>query len=138
MAKTNADIEHWDVESEEFWEREGKKVASRNLWISIPSLLMGFAIWLMWGMITTQMKNLGFSFTVEQLFTLTAIAGLSGATLRIPASFMIKIAGGSQYRFSDHGIADDPGVRHRCRPDESRHTVHRVPGAGAAVRYWRR
>ena len=94
MAKTNADIEHWDVESEEFWEREGKKVASRNLWISIPSLLMGFAIWLMWGMITTQMKNLGFSFTVEQLFTLTAIAGLSGATLRIPASFMIKIAGG--------------------------------------------
>ena len=25
MAKTNADIEHWDVESEEFWEREGKK-----------------------------------------------------------------------------------------------------------------
>ncbi len=60
MAKTNADIEHWDVESEEFWEREGKKVASRNLWISIPSLLMGFAIWLMWGMITTQMKNLAF------------------------------------------------------------------------------
>lgn len=30
MAKTNADIEHWDVESEEFWEREGKKVASRQ------------------------------------------------------------------------------------------------------------
>ncbi len=46
----------------------------------------------MWGMITTQMRNLGFPFTVDQLFTLTAIAGLSGATLRIPASFMIRIA----------------------------------------------
>eukprot|EP00003_Mantamonas_plastica_P001153 TRINITY_DN1083_c0_g12_i1.p2 TRINITY_DN1083_c0_g12~~TRINITY_DN1083_c0_g12_i1.p2 ORF type:complete len:444 (+),score=63.03 TRINITY_DN1083_c0_g12_i1:5080-6411(+) len=92
--KTNADIEHWDVENQQFWEQEGKGIATRNLWISIPSLLMGFAIWLMWGMITTQMKNLGFPFSIEQLFTLTAIAGLSGATLRIPASFMIKIAGG--------------------------------------------
>jgi MFS transporter, NNP family, nitrate/nitrite transporter len=92
--RKNADIEHWDVENEEFWEREGKKIANRNLWISIPSLLMGFAVWLMWGMITTQMQNLGFPFTVSELFTLTALAGLSGATLRIPASFMIRIAGG--------------------------------------------
>ncbi|MCA6063740.1 MFS transporter [Thalassolituus marinus] len=90
----SAYIENWDVENKEFWEREGKKIANRNLWISIPSLLMGFAIWLMWGMITTQMKNLGFDFTTEQLFSLVAIAGLSGATLRIPASFMIRIAGG--------------------------------------------
>ncbi|WP_227369395.1 MFS transporter [Halomonas sp. M20] len=92
--RANADIEHWDTENEEFWNREGKKIATRNLWISIPSLLMGFAVWLMWGMITTQMRNLGFHFTVDQLFTLTAIAGLAGATLRIPASFMIRIAGG--------------------------------------------
>ncbi len=92
--RTNADIEHWDVENEQFWEQQGKRIATRNLWISIPSLLVGFAVWLMWGMITTQMKNLGFPFSVDQLFTLAAIAGLSGATLRIPASFMIKIAGG--------------------------------------------
>ncbi|WP_444678720.1 antiporter [Halomonas sp. E19] len=90
----NADIEHWDIENEQFWESEGKKIASRNLWISIPSLLMGFAVWMMWGMITTQMQNLGFPFAVDQLFMLTAIAGLAGATLRIPASFMIRIAGG--------------------------------------------
>ncbi|WP_111414396.1 antiporter [Billgrantia lactosivorans] len=90
----NADIEHWDVEDEQFWQQTGKRIASRNLWISIPSLLMGFAVWMMWGMITTQMQNLGFPFTVGELFTLTALAGLSGATLRIPASFMIRIAGG--------------------------------------------
>jgi nitrate/nitrite transporter NarK len=36
---------------------------------------------------------------VDQLFTLTAIAGLSGATLRIPASFMIRIAGGRNTMF---------------------------------------
>ncbi|MDZ7851697.1 MAG: antiporter [Halomonas sp.] len=94
MTRKNADIEDWDVENEEFWEKEGKKVANRNLWISIPSLLMGFAVWLMWGMITTQMQNLGYPYSVDQLFTLTALAGLAGATLRIPASFMIRIAGG--------------------------------------------
>ena len=92
--KTNGDIEHWDIENDDFWQRSGKKIANRNLWISIPSLLMGFAVWMMWGMITTQMQNLGFPFTVSELFTLTALAGLSGATLRIPASFMIRIAGG--------------------------------------------
>ena len=34
-----ADILEWDVENEQFWETTGKKVATRNLWISIPSLL---------------------------------------------------------------------------------------------------
>lgn len=93
-AARNVDITHWDVEDEAFWEREGRHVANRNLWISIPSLLMGFAVWMMWGMITTQMQNLGFPFTTDQLFTLTATAGLAGATLRIPASFMLRLAGG--------------------------------------------
>ncbi|RLK48762.1 NNP family nitrate/nitrite transporter-like MFS transporter [Alkalispirillum mobile] len=90
----NKDIEKWDPEDQEQWESYGKRVANRNLWISIPSLLMGFIIWMMWGMITVQMRNLGFPFEDTQLFTLAAIAGLTGATLRIPASFMIRISGG--------------------------------------------
>jgi MFS transporter, NNP family, nitrate/nitrite transporter len=90
----NRDIERWDPEDAQLWAREGKRTAYRNLWISIPNLLCAFAVWLMWGIITVQMLNLGFPFAPEELFTLTAIAGLSGATLRIPASFMIRIAGG--------------------------------------------
>jgi NNP family nitrate/nitrite transporter-like MFS transporter len=89
-----ADIYEWDVEDESFWESTGSKVAKRNLWISIPSLLVGFAVWLYWGIITVQMLNLGFPFTTGELFTLSAIAGLTGATLRIPSSFLIRIAGG--------------------------------------------
>ena len=89
-----ADIYEWDVEDEEFWEREGKKVATRNLWVSIPSLLCGFAVWLYWSIITVQMLNLGFPFEQGELFTITAIAGLTGASLRIPSSFFIRIAGG--------------------------------------------
>lgn len=88
------DLKNWDPEDEEFWESKGKKIANRNLWISIPSLLVGFAVWLMWGIITLQMDNLGFPFPKSDLFTITAIAGLSGATLRIPSSFFIRLAGG--------------------------------------------
>jgi NNP family nitrate/nitrite transporter-like MFS transporter len=89
-----SDITRWDVEDETFWNSTGKRVANRNLWISIPSLLCGFAVWLYWGIITVQMLNLGFPFTQADMFTLAAISGLSGATLRIPSSFFIRIAGG--------------------------------------------
>ena len=90
----SVNIQHWDVEDQKFWESTGKRIANRNLWISIPSLLMGFAVWMMWGIITVQMLNLGFPFSKEEMFGITAIAGLSGATLRIPSSFFIRIAGG--------------------------------------------
>lgn len=91
---SGTDLAVWDPEDDEFWESTGKAIATRNLWISIPSLLCGFAVWLMWGIITVQMKNLGFDFTQAELFTLSAIAGLTGATLRIPSTFFIRLAGG--------------------------------------------
>ena len=92
--QSGADIADWRPEDETFWENTGKKVAYRNLWISVPALLCGFAIWGMWGIITVQMLNLGFPFSQAELFSLTAIAGLAGATMRIPASFLIRVAGG--------------------------------------------
>lgn len=90
----SVNLEKWDVEDKDFWETTGKSIASRNLWISIPSLLCGFAVWLYWGIITVQMLNLGFPYSKAELFSLMAIAGLSGATLRIPSTFFIRIAGG--------------------------------------------
>lgn len=91
MAK---DLIEWDPENEQFWNEKGKSVAWRTLWISIPCLLCGFAVWIYWSVITVQMLNLGFPFSKADLFTLNSIAGLSGATLRIPASFYIRLAGG--------------------------------------------
>ncbi len=88
------DIADWRPEEAAFWESTGKHIAYRNLWISIPALLCGFAVWGMWGIIAVQMLNLGFPFSQAELFTLTAIAGISGATMRIPASFLIRLAGG--------------------------------------------
>jgi NNP family nitrate/nitrite transporter-like MFS transporter len=92
MAK---DLTNWNPDDQSQWDSTGKAIANRNLWISIPSLLCGFAVWLMWGIITVQMLNLGYGgFEKSQLFTLAAIAGLSGATLRIPSTFFIRLAGG--------------------------------------------
>src|SRR3990170_2431067 len=84
----------WNPEEASFWESIGKRVARQNLWISVPCLLCSFAVWSYWSIITVQMKNLGFPFSSSQLFTLTAVAGLAGATLRIPNSFLIAIGGG--------------------------------------------
>jgi len=105
-----ADIQKWNIEDTEFWEREGKRVANRNLWISIPSLLCGFAVWLYWGIITVQMLNLGFDFSADELFTLSAIAGLTGATLRIPSSFFIRIAGGRNTIFFTTALLMIPAI----------------------------
>lgn len=89
-----SDLKRWEPENETFWESEGKRIANRNLWISIPSLLCGFAVWMYWSIITVQMMNLGFPYNPGELLTLTAIAGLTGATLRIPASFFVRLCGG--------------------------------------------
>lgn len=91
---SKADIADWQPEDNAFWDSKGKAIANRNLWISIPNLLVAFAVWLMWGIITVQMLNLGFPFKPADMFTLTAISGLMGATFRIPASFFIRLSGG--------------------------------------------
>jgi NNP family nitrate/nitrite transporter-like MFS transporter len=103
-------IEKWDVEDSGFWEATGKKIAYRNLWISVPALLCGFAVWLMWGIITVQMSNLGFPFSKDELFTLTAISGLAGATMRIPASFFIRLAGGRNTIFLTTAMLITPAI----------------------------
>jgi len=87
-------LDRWEPEESDFWQSTGKSIAFRNLWISIPCLLCGFAVWLYWSIITVQMQNLGFPFSRDQLYTLSAIAGLAGATLRIPNSFFIALCGG--------------------------------------------
>jgi len=109
-ARGHGDIADWRPEDNEFWESTGKKVAYRNLWISIPALLCGFAVWGMWGIITVQMLNLGFTFTQAELFTLTAIAGIAGATMRIPASFLIRLAGGRNTIFLTTAMLLAPAI----------------------------
>jgi NNP family nitrate/nitrite transporter-like MFS transporter len=106
----NSDVVDWRPEDETFWEATGKKIAYRNLALSVPALLCGFAVWGMWGIITVQMLNLGFPFSQAELFTLTAIAGIAGATMRIPASFLIRVAGGRNTIFLTTAMLLAPAI----------------------------
>ena len=41
-----SDLKRWEPENEKFWEKRRKNaLRTENLWISIPSLLCGFAVW---------------------------------------------------------------------------------------------
>ena len=104
------DISDWRPEDEKFWASTGKRIAYRNLFLSVPALLCGFAVWGMWGIITVQMLNLGFPFTQAELFTLTAISGIAGATMRIPASFLIRLAGGRNTIFLTTAMLLAPAI----------------------------
>ncbi|MDP3490306.1 MAG: nitrate/nitrite transporter [Phenylobacterium sp.] len=84
----------WRPEDPEFWKTTGRSTASRNLWISVPNLLLAFSLWMVWSMVVAKLKLIGFDFTTDQLFWLTALPALSGATLRIFYSFLVPILGG--------------------------------------------
>lgn len=87
----------WNPEDATFWRTEGKLIATRNLWISIPALLLSFAVWMVWSVVVVNLPNIGFTYTTDQLFWLAALPGLSGATLRIFYSFMVPIFGGRKW-----------------------------------------
>ncbi len=90
-------LSRWDPEDAAFWESEGRAVASRNLWISIPSLTLAFAVWMVWSVVVVNLPNVGFRFSTEELFWLAALPSLCGATLRIFYSFMVPIFGGRRW-----------------------------------------
>ena len=86
-------LTYWNPEDQNFWEKIGKKIATRNLWISIPALLLSFAVWMVWSVVVINLPSIGFKYTTNELFWLAALPGLSGATLRIFYSFMVPIFG---------------------------------------------
>ncbi len=90
-------LQIWTPEDKAFWVREGKAIANLNLWISIPALLLAFAIWMVWSVVVVNLPNIGFKFSTNQLFWLAALPALCGATLRIFYSFMVPIFGGRKW-----------------------------------------
>lgn len=90
-------ITTWNPEDEGFWRSQGHSVAQRNLWISIPALLLAFSVWMVWSMVVVKLPDVGFTYTKNQLFWLASLPALSGATLRIFYSFLVPIFGGRKW-----------------------------------------
>jgi NNP family nitrate/nitrite transporter-like MFS transporter len=87
-------LEDWRPEDATFWAQTGRRIARRNLAISIPALLLSFAVWMVWSVVVAKLPAIGFPYTTDQLFWLAALPGVSGATLRVFYSFVVPIFGG--------------------------------------------
>ena len=92
-------VANWQPENPEFWEKFGKKIAKQNLVISTIALTLAFCVWYLWATIAAQLNGAGFHFTTEQLFTLAALPGLVGATLRFVYTYMPALMGGKNWTF---------------------------------------
>ncbi len=95
--RSRFNLTDWRPEDPEFWRSRGRRIATRNLWISIPCLLLAFSVWLVWSIVVAKLPGIGFEFDTGQLFWLAALPGLSGATLRVFYSFMIPVFGGRRW-----------------------------------------
>ena len=92
-------VANWQPENPEFWEKFGKKIAKQNLVISTIALTLSFCVWYLWATIAAQLNSAGFNFTTDQLFTLAALPGLVGATLRFVYTYMPALMGGKNWTF---------------------------------------
>ena len=90
-------LRQWNTEDSEFWEREGRAIANRNLYISIPALTLAFAVWMVWSVIVVDLPRIGFRLTTRELFWLAALPALCGAALRLLYAFLMPMIGGRRF-----------------------------------------
>ena len=87
-------IDEWDPEDERFWESKGKRIARKNLIISIFAENLGFSLWVLWTVVVINLVNVGITLSLSEQFWLTAVPNLIGAFLRIPYTFAVPRFGG--------------------------------------------
>jgi NNP family nitrate/nitrite transporter-like MFS transporter len=90
-------IEHWDPEDSGFWRRGGRRVARRNLWLSVAALTLAFSVWMLWSVVVVHLPAVGFRYSTNQLFWLAALPALAGATLRLVYAFAVPLFGGRRW-----------------------------------------
>src|SRR5919201_3946567 len=87
-------IDDWDPDNEVFWEREGSRIARKNLLLSMFAEHIGFSVWVIWTIVVLNLANHGINLPVSELFLLTLVPNLIGSLLRIPYTLAVPRFGG--------------------------------------------
>ncbi|BBC36117.1 hypothetical protein SGFS_074110 [Streptomyces graminofaciens] len=88
----------WDPEDEDRWERDGRRIARRNLVLSVLSEHIGFSVWTLWSVLVLFMSpEIGLGFDSGEKFLLVAVPTVVGAVLRLPYSRAVTRFGGRDW-----------------------------------------
>ena len=87
-------IDDWHPQDPAFWEARGKKIARRNLILSILAENLGFSIWVLWTIVVIDLANVGIKLSLGDQFLLSATPNLIGSLLRVPYTFAVPRFGG--------------------------------------------
>ncbi|MHB8669725.1 MAG: MFS transporter [Acidimicrobiales bacterium] len=87
-------IDRWEPDDESFWEATGRRIARKNLALSMFTEHIGFSVWVLWTIVVLNLANHGITLSVSELFLLTLIPNLVGSMLRVPYTFAIPRFGG--------------------------------------------
>ncbi len=115
-------IQDWRPEEKNFWEGGGRAIARRNLWISVPCLLLSFAVWMVWSVVVAKLPSVGFAW-------------------RDAAHLLQLHAGHLRWPLVDDAcnlVSAHSGARHGLRCPEPQYALLDLPWAGAALRLRRR
>jgi NNP family nitrate/nitrite transporter-like MFS transporter len=87
-------IDRWEPEDPTFWSTVGRRIAVKNLILSMFAEHVGFCVWVLWTIVVLNLANIGITLTVSELFLLTLVPNLVGALLRIPYTLAVPRFGG--------------------------------------------
>ena len=89
-------LDAWNPEDEELWASGARRIARRNLALSILSEHIGFSVWSLWSVLVL---FLGPAYHVDAAgkFLLTSVPTLVGSVLRLPYSFAVTRFGGRNW-----------------------------------------
>ena len=102
-------IDDWRPEDESFWERTGKRIATRNLWFSVFSEHIGFSIWTLWSVLVLFMGP-AYGIDTAGKFFLVAVPTLVGSVLRLPYTMAVAVFGGRNWTIVSAGLLLVPTV----------------------------
>ena len=91
-------LPRWEPEDEQFWATAGRRVAVRNLVLSVLAEHVGFSVFSLWSVLVLFLgPDTGFAFTPGQKFLLVTAPALVGGLLRIPYGRAVTRFGGRSW-----------------------------------------